>query len=196
MNIAPVVIENAKACIFKVESQIRVVVLKTAKLHARRRLDNGLGGAGQKDVHFLAVSGAELLAGHYAFDIFTVSEEYAAFDWTQHYAAVHTVVDGYSRRMVQYVDVAVLTLLNDKLLAIECAWQPANGFILEACQHEVFGINLLSFVPTVLLWSLLVAVAAVVSFGEVTTRSALVPSGVLFFRRFSPRFFGKEAPHL
>ncbi len=82
MNIAPVVVKDAEARIFKVESQLGVVVLVAAKLHSCWRLNDGLGGAAQKDVHFLAVSGAELLAGHHTLDIFAVSEEHAAFDRT------------------------------------------------------------------------------------------------------------------
>ncbi len=50
--------------------------------------------------------------------------------------------------MVEYVDVTVLTILNDKLLAIEFAWQPAHCLILEACQHEVFWVNLQKNVQT------------------------------------------------
>lgn len=97
MNIAPVVVKDAEACIFKVESQLRVVILEAAKLHACGRLDDGLGGAAQKDVHFLAVSGAELLAGHHTLDVFAVSEEHTAFNRTQHNAAVHTIVNGNGR---------------------------------------------------------------------------------------------------
>ena len=44
--------------------------------------------------------------------------------------------------MVQHVDVAVLTLLDDKLLPVQLARQTAHRDIFEPCQHVVFGINL------------------------------------------------------
>lgn len=142
VNVAPVVVEDAEAGVLEVEGQLWVVVLKTAELHTGRRLDDGLGGAAQENLHLLTVPRAKLLTGHHALDVFAVSEEHAALDGSENNAAVDAVIDGDRRRVVQHVDVAVLALLDDKLLPVEFAGQSAHGRIFESGQHVVFGINL------------------------------------------------------
>lgn len=124
------------------EGQLGVIVLKTAELHPCRRLDDGLRGAAQKHVHFLAVPGSKLLACHHALNVPAVSEEDAAFDGAEHHAAVDTVVDGDRGRVVKHKDVAVLAVLNDKLLTVQFPGQTSHGGVLQTRKREVFRIDL------------------------------------------------------
>lgn len=142
VDVAPVVVEDAQPRVLKVEGQLGVIVLITPELHARRRLDDGLRGAAQKHVHFLAVPGAELLARHHALNVPAVPEEDAAFDGAEHDAAVDAVVDGDRSRVVEHVDVAVLAVLDDELLTVQFPGQTAHGGVLQTAQREVFRINL------------------------------------------------------
>lgn len=142
VDVAPVVVEDAQPGVLEVEGQLGVEVLEAAELHPRGRLDDGLRGAAQEHLHLFTVPRAELLAGHHALDVFAVPEKHAALDGPQDDAAVDAVVDGDGRRVVEHVDVAVLTVLDDKLLAVQFAGQTAHGDIFEARQHVVFGIDL------------------------------------------------------
>ena len=142
MDVAPVIVEYAQPGILEVESQLRVVVLKAAKLHTRRRLNDGLSGTAQEDLHLFTVSCAKLLAGHHGLDVFTVSEKDTSFYRSKENATVDAVVDGDSCGVVEHVDVAVLTLLDDKLLTVQLARQSAHCDVFEPCQHVVLGVNL------------------------------------------------------
>lgn len=142
MDVAPVVVEDTQPGVLEVEAQVWVEVLKAAKLHPRRRLDDGLRGAAQEHIHLFAVPRAKLLTGHHAFDVLAVSEKHAALDGSQNNAAVDAVVDGDGRRVVKHVDVAVLALLDDKLLPIEFPRQTAHCHIFEPVQHVVFRVDL------------------------------------------------------
>lgn len=142
MDVAPVVVEYAEPSVLEVEGQLGVVVLKAAELHTRRGLDDGLSGAAQEDIHLFTVPGAKLLTGHHALDVFTVSEKHAALDRPENNAAIDTVIDGDGGRVVQHEDVAVLALLDDKLLPVQFPRHTAHRDIFEPRQHVVFGINL------------------------------------------------------
>ncbi len=142
MDVAPVVVEYAEPGVLELEGQLGIVVLKAAELHTRRGLNDGLGGAAQEHLHLFTVPCAKLLTGHHALDVFTVSEKHTALDGPENNAAVDTVLDGDGRRVVQHVDVAVLALLDDKLLPVEFAGKTAHRDIFEPRQHVVFGIDL------------------------------------------------------
>lgn len=142
MDVAPVVVEYAQPGILEVEGQLRVVVLKAAELHTCRRLDDGLSGAAQEHLHLLTVPRAKLLAGYHALDVFTVSEKDASFYGTKENAAVDAVINGDSCGVVKDIDVAVLTLLDDKLLTVQLAGQSTHCDVFESCQHVVLGVNL------------------------------------------------------
>lgn len=142
MYVAPVVVEDAQPGVLEVEGQLGVIVLKTAKLHPCGRLDDGLRGTAQKHIHFLAVPGAELLTRHHALDVPAVPEEDAAFDGAEHHTAVDAVVDGDRSRVVEHIDVAVLTFLDDELLTVQFPGQTAHGGVLQTRQREVFRIDL------------------------------------------------------
>lgn len=118
MNVTPIVVEDAESSVLKVERQFRVVVLEAGELHARRRLDDGLSGTAQEHIHLFTVPRSKLLTGHHTLDVLTVSEKHTAFDRSQHNATVDTVVDGDRRRVVKHKNVAVLALLDDKLLPV------------------------------------------------------------------------------
>lgn len=130
MYVAPVVVEDAQPRVLEVEGQLGVIVLKTAKLHACRRLNDGLRGTAQKHIHFFAVPGAELLARHHTLNVRAVPEEDAAFDGAEHDAAVDAVVDGDRSRVVEHIDVAVLAFLDDELLTIQLPGQTTHGGVL------------------------------------------------------------------
>lgn len=100
MDVAPVVVEYAEPGVLEVEGQLGVEVLKAAELHPRRRLDDGLSGTAQENLHLFTVPCAKLLTGHHALDVLTVSEKHTAFDRSENNAAVDTVIDGDSRCMV------------------------------------------------------------------------------------------------
>lgn len=128
--VAPVVVEDAQPRVLEVEGQLRVIVLKTAKFHACWRLNDGLRGTAQKHIHLFAVPGAELLARHHALNVRAVPEEDAAFDGAEHNATVDAVVDGDRCRVVEHINVAILTFLDDELLTIQVPWQTTHGGIL------------------------------------------------------------------
>lgn len=142
MDVAPVVVEDTQPGVLEVEAQVWVEVLKAAKLHPRRRLDDGLRGAAEEHIHLFAVPRTKLLTGHHALDVLAVSEKHAALDGSQNDAAVDAVVDGDGRRVVKHVDVAVLALLDDKLLPIEFPRQTAHCDIFQPVQHVVFRVDL------------------------------------------------------
>lgn len=142
MDITPVVVENAKSSVLEVEGQVWVVVLEAAKLHTRRRLYDWLSGAAQEHIHLFTVPCAKLLTSHHALDVFTVSEKHTAFDGSQKNTAIDTVINGDSGCMVKHIDVAVFTLLDDKLLPVQFARKTTCSNIFEPCQHVVLGVNL------------------------------------------------------
>lgn len=142
VDVAPVIIKYAEPGVLEVESQVGVIVLKAAKLHACRRLNDGLSSTAQEHLHLLTVSCAKLLTGHHALDVLAVSEKHTALDRSQNNATVDTVVDGDGGRVVEHVDVAVLTVLDDKLLPVQFARQTAYCGIFDACHHVILRINL------------------------------------------------------
>lgn len=142
VDVAPVVVEYAQPCVLEVKGQLGVVVLKAAELHSRGGLDDGLGGAAQEHIHLFTVPRAELLTGHHALDVFAVSEKHTSLYRSEDNAAVDAVVDCDGGRVVQHVDVAVFTLLNDKLLAVQFSRQAAHSDVFESGQHVIFGVNL------------------------------------------------------
>lgn len=131
MDVAPVVVEDAEACVLEVEGQLGVVVLEAAELHPRGRLNDGLSGTTQEHLHLLTVPGPELLTGHHTLDILTVPEEHTALHWTHNDAAVSAVVDGDGGGVIQHEDLTVVTVLDDKLLSVQLAWQTAHRGVLQ-----------------------------------------------------------------
>lgn len=130
MDVAPVVVEDAQACIFELIAQLRVVILKATKLDARRRFNDGLRGTAEENVHLSAIPHSELLTSHATFAVYALAEKHAGLDRSQKYPAVGAVIYGDGGRVVKYIDVAVLTVFNDKLLASNFTRQPSHCLIL------------------------------------------------------------------
>ena len=91
---------------------------------------------------FLQSRGAELLARHHALHVRAVADEHAALDRPQDHSAAHAVVDRDGGRVVENVDVAVLAVLDDQLLAVQLAGQTAYRGVLGPFQDVVIWINL------------------------------------------------------
>lgn len=143
MDVAPGVVENTQTSILELCGKFWIIELETSKFHACGGFYDGLSRTAQKYIHFPAVPCAKLLASHNTFTILTVTEKHAALNWPQEDTTVCTIINSDGSRVVENIDITVLTFLYDKLLACNFIWQPSYGFIFEAIKHVVLWVHLL-----------------------------------------------------
>mmetsp|Transcript_45545 Transcript_45545/g.118015 ORF Transcript_45545/g.118015 Transcript_45545/m.118015 type:complete len:271 (+) Transcript_45545:659-1471(+) len=155
VDVAPVVLQEVHLDGLEVAVQAAVGQIVTAKAHIGGALHNRARTAQHQGVAVVTVARPKLTADDGALAASAVADEVAPDNRADKYAAVDAIVDGDLRHGVKQVDVAVLTAVQHKLLAIDGPRLPDLDLPLQPHIHVVLGIRPLALLPGVLLVVLL-----------------------------------------